>query len=286
MEGAAERGILTVLVVLSGLAGREHRAWWDVLGHPPGVGGRHLEEATGERGCPKILCWALSTGSPPPLHFLLPVPVCAQLCPSLCDPTDCSSPGSSVHGILQARILEGLPCPPPGHLPDPRTEPSPLHCRQILYHSVESIACHVDPTPEGSFMYMWAHKSSTLGSSPWESCCGPFPKSLLLLKHPILLPELFPSLILSGLQGRPQASPPLWSLPALAVFRAIIPVPINGRVMGLLPVRPSGPPNSSFSAWNFPRVSVRMDSRCPRPGSPGQILHCSRWRMQTPRCLK
>ena len=30
----------------------------------------------------------------------------AQLCLTLCDPMDCSSPGSSVHGILQARILE------------------------------------------------------------------------------------------------------------------------------------------------------------------------------------
>ena len=27
-------------------------------------------------------------------------------CPILCDPVDCSPPGSSVHGILQARILE------------------------------------------------------------------------------------------------------------------------------------------------------------------------------------
>ena len=30
----------------------------------------------------------------------------AQLCPTLCDPMDCSPPGSSLHGILQARILE------------------------------------------------------------------------------------------------------------------------------------------------------------------------------------
>ena len=30
----------------------------------------------------------------------------AQLCLTLCDPMDCSSPGSSVHGIFQARILE------------------------------------------------------------------------------------------------------------------------------------------------------------------------------------
>ena len=30
----------------------------------------------------------------------------AQSCPTLFDPVDCSPPGSSVHGILQARILE------------------------------------------------------------------------------------------------------------------------------------------------------------------------------------
>ena len=30
----------------------------------------------------------------------------AQVCPSLCDPMDCSPPGSSAHGTLQARILE------------------------------------------------------------------------------------------------------------------------------------------------------------------------------------
>ena len=37
--------------------------------------------------------------------------MCAKLlqwCPTLCDPMDCSLPGSSVHGILQARILSEL----------------------------------------------------------------------------------------------------------------------------------------------------------------------------------
>jgi len=32
--------------------------------------------------------------------------LCTQLCPTLCDLVDCSPPGSSVQGILQARILE------------------------------------------------------------------------------------------------------------------------------------------------------------------------------------
>ena len=34
-----------------------------------------------------------------------------QLCPTLCDPMDCSTPGSYVHGILQARILEWIAIP-------------------------------------------------------------------------------------------------------------------------------------------------------------------------------
>ena len=34
-----------------------------------------------------------------------------QLCPTLCNPMDCSPPGSSVLGILQARILEWLAIP-------------------------------------------------------------------------------------------------------------------------------------------------------------------------------
>ena len=37
-----------------------------------------------------------------------------QPCPTLCNSTDHSPPGSSVHGILQARIQSGEPFPPPG----------------------------------------------------------------------------------------------------------------------------------------------------------------------------
>ena len=53
------------------------------------------------------------------------VPVCsvAQSCLTLCDPMGCSPPGSSVHGISQAEYWSGLPCPPPGDLPDPGIEP-------------------------------------------------------------------------------------------------------------------------------------------------------------------
>ena len=46
-----------------------------------------------------------------------------QSCLTLCDPMDYSPPGSSVHGILQSRILEWVANPPPGIEPDPRIEP-------------------------------------------------------------------------------------------------------------------------------------------------------------------
>ena len=48
-----------------------------------------------------------------------------QSCLTLCDPMDCSPPGSSVHGILQARILEWVATPSPGDLPHPGMEPRP-----------------------------------------------------------------------------------------------------------------------------------------------------------------
>ena len=58
----------------------------------------------------------------------------AQLCPTLCDPMDCSPPGSSVHGILQARILEWVAVPFSRIFPNQGSNPGLLHCRQILSH--------------------------------------------------------------------------------------------------------------------------------------------------------
>ena len=46
-----------------------------------------------------------------------------QFCLTLCNPVDSSPPGSFVHGILQARILERVAIPSPGDIPDPGIEP-------------------------------------------------------------------------------------------------------------------------------------------------------------------
>ena len=61
-----------------------------------------------------------------------------QSCPSLCDPMDCSPPGSFVHGVLQARVLEWVAMPSSGgcSLPRAQTHVSCISCigRWVLYH--------------------------------------------------------------------------------------------------------------------------------------------------------
>ena len=46
-----------------------------------------------------------------------------QSCPTLCDPMDCSLPGSSVHGIFQAIVLEWIAISFSGDLPNPGIKP-------------------------------------------------------------------------------------------------------------------------------------------------------------------
>ena len=80
-----------------------------------------------------------------PFSRLLLSRVCsgAQLCPTPCDPMDCSPPGSSVHGILKARILEWVAIPFFRGLLQPRTQTciSWVSCisRYILYHWVKAM---------------------------------------------------------------------------------------------------------------------------------------------------
>ena len=57
-------------------------------------------------------------GFPSKMRFNKGVLCCAQSGPTLCDRRDGSRPDSSIHGSLQARILEWIAFPPPGDLPD------------------------------------------------------------------------------------------------------------------------------------------------------------------------
>ena len=81
----------------------------------------HLAESVGISHCP-CLAHCMHT----------------QMCASLCDPMDCSPPGSPVHGISQARILQWVAISSSRGSSRPRdqTGVSRVSCsgRQILYH--------------------------------------------------------------------------------------------------------------------------------------------------------
>ena len=99
---------------------------------------RHKSSPSGESGW--RLTWSLEDWNPKPLLGRVQV-LClcwAYSCLTLCDAMGCSPPGSSVHGILQARILEWIAMPSSRRSSWPRDE-TLLSCascigRQILYH--------------------------------------------------------------------------------------------------------------------------------------------------------
>ena len=72
--------------------------------------------------------------------------------PTLCDPVDYSPPGSSVHAILQARILECVAIPySRGIFPTQGSNPGLLNCRQILYWLSHQESC-TPPKLEGKVL--------------------------------------------------------------------------------------------------------------------------------------
>ena len=88
-----------------------------------------------------------------------------------CHPMDCSLPGSSVHGVFQERILEGLPFPPPEDLPNPGMEPV-----------APALADRFFPTPTPGKLYF--NQANCSKSSGLELSC--FKKSQLYNNWKIL----------------------------------------------------------------------------------------------------
>ena len=65
----------------------------------------------------------------------------AQLCLTLCNPMDCSPPGSSIHGTLQARTLEwvAIPSSKGSSQPSDRTQVSCLASDSLLFEPPEKV---------------------------------------------------------------------------------------------------------------------------------------------------
>ena len=110
-----------------------------------------------------------------------------QLCPILCDHMDCSPPGSSVYGILQASILEWVAISLPGDLPDPGTEP----------RSLALLADSLPYEPLGKMKYAYCKtciKWKVKVAWPFLQSHSPYIVLLLPLRLTVwyfILPELF-----------------------------------------------------------------------------------------------
>ena len=74
----------------------------------------------------------------------MPACLVVQSCPTLSDPMDCSSPGSSVHGILQARVLEW------GAMPSPRGSSQPRDQTGVCSVSCIGRWIHYPPSSRGT----------------------------------------------------------------------------------------------------------------------------------------
>ena len=57
------------------------------------------------------------------------------------------SPGSYIHGILQAKVLEWVDFPSPGDLPNPGSNLGLLHCRWILSNTTAAVAKSLQSCP-------------------------------------------------------------------------------------------------------------------------------------------
>ena len=128
----------------------------------------------------------------------------AQLCPILCNPMNYSLPGSSVHGILQSRILEWVAVlSSRGFFPTQGSNPGLLHCRQILYHlsyqDTKESTCNVGDPGLISWRRVWFPtpvflsgefhgQTSLVGYSPWACKESDMTEKLTCIIHLIFPP--------------------------------------------------------------------------------------------------
>ncbi|CAN0563136.1 unnamed protein product [Rangifer tarandus platyrhynchus] len=91
-----------------------------------------------------------------------------HLCSTLCDPRDCSLPGSSVRGFSRQEYWSGLPCTPPGDLPIPGIELTSLMSPALTGHGKRAwsrASVEVRSPKKGE-------TASLVGSDHKESACN------------------------------------------------------------------------------------------------------------------
>ena len=127
---------------------------------------------------------------------------------TLCDPMDCSSTGSSVHGTFQARMLEWVAISFAKGSSQPRDRtPGLLHCRQILYWLSYrgSLCIHICPSYRTSLPAL-SHLSRSSQSIKLSSLCCTAGSNEPSVSHSVVTILQSPSSV------PPQPCPDIYSL--------------------------------------------------------------------------
>ena len=97
--------------------------------------------------------------------------VCAQSCLTLCNPMDCSPPGSSVHGIFQAGILErvAISYSRGSSQPRDRTQALLLSYLGSLRESQRSVKTPILESTEHTLGHYWSPSERITANSVWRS---------------------------------------------------------------------------------------------------------------------
>ena len=151
---------------------------------------------------------------------------------------DHSSPGSSVHGILQVRILQSVSMPPPGDLPHTGIQPvSPTSKAEREKPQLTSLTCY-KTSPSNCFSSVQSLSHVWLFATPWITTRQPslsitisrsslrltsidsvMPSSQLILCHPLLLlPPIPPSIRVFSNESTLRMSGQSTGVAALASF--------------------------------------------------------------------
>ena len=169
-----------------------------------------------------------------------------QSCPTRCDPIDCSPPGSSVHGILQARILEWVAVPSPRGSPDPGIEPESL----------------VSPASAGVFttsttLYDGLNGYTSQNSTSFSSLCASH--------HPLLS------------ETSHQDSKTCCYLMCTYERKKILPIKLYHTIIRCIPIPDMwkcGGGSMSYSWWNTMSAAVNSDIIEDSGFDPREVLYC------------
>ena len=133
-----------------------------------------MQQQSNPNLCPNHYCWRSQSWMSLWRPTRPPESEVAQSCPTLCDTVECSPPGSSVHGIRQARILEwvAISFSRGSAQPRDRTQVSHIAGRRFNLWATREALRPAEITPKTDVLFVIGDCSAKVGSQEIPSITG------------------------------------------------------------------------------------------------------------------